>query len=216
MKICTKCNKEVELGLFSNTKQKKDGTWYLNSWCNPCRSKQNRERLGSTQRKVPFVSLTEKECLDCNLILPFEMFRVSSRGRYGLAAYCISCQNIRSQTIYKDLEKARQSTNKYRKTHHERWKALHRLHQFNRKSKIKVTSDGSVTDQFIKELLSKTHCCWCNQATSPEKRTIEHVVELSNGGNHSTNNLAMSCLSCNSSRPNRNNKFSFEELFYGV
>lgn len=50
-----------------------------------------------------------------------------------------------------------------------------------------------------------THCCWCKQEIPASLRTIEHIIELSNGGMHSVHNITMACKSCNSSRVNRNN-----------
>lgn len=80
---------------------------------------------------------------------------------------------------------------------------MHRIHQFNRKSLIKATDDGTVTDEFLEKLFKKERCCWCDRVMSEDEKTIEHIVELSNGGKHSASNIDLACLSCNSARKNK-------------
>lgn len=202
-KICSKCKEEKPLDAFSPAKKNEDGTVkYYNSWCNKCRTKNNRERLGLEERPIPIINENSKECLECHNVLPLENFSPSSRGRLGVSSYCKSCANKRFKPT---PEKVRQASATYRAKHSERWRAAHRVHQFNRKALIKATNDGTVTDEVLKNLLNKETCCWCNNPVPKEFRTIEHIIELSNGGTHSASNLDMACLSCNSARVNKHN-----------
>lgn len=205
-KKCTKCKNELPISNFSKTGNKKDGSIRYNSWCNSCRTKQNRERLGIKERPKPKVTNTTKECLQCHKEFNLSYFRDSTRGRKGKASYCKSCQDKMHKEKYYNKQKAKEYTKAYRERHKERWRAMHRIHQFNRKSLIKTTSDGSVTDEVLKSLLDKEVCCYCNKSIPASERTIEHKVELSQGGTHTADNLDMACLSCNSSRPNRPNR----------
>jgi hypothetical protein len=202
-KRCSKCSESLPIDKFSPTKRNKDGSIkYRASWCNPCRTSGNRK--GKEPKRYAKVNEidSKKECNHCRKILDFSCFSKSTRGSVGLAAYCKQCQSIR----YKNSEKSRDYTRAYRKRHPERWKAMHRVHQFNRRSLIKATDDGTVTDEFLKQIYSTETCFWCKKFVPKELRTLEHIVELSNGGEHSARNITMACLSCNSSRLNKENE----------
>lgn len=203
MKKCSRCKEEKPLTEFSPTsKNKVTGKQYYASHCKPCRVEYNRDKSGAKKRKFTKVTDTHKECTQCNSMLPLSEFSPSVRGSGGVAAYCKKC----TADKYRDKEKAREATARYRSRHPERWRAAHRIHQFNRKNLIKATCDGTVTDEVLKELLNKTHCCWCKEEVDASDRTIEHIKELSQGGAHSKDNLDMACFSCNSSRNSRNDK----------
>lgn len=196
-KKCSKCGEVLPIEKFSPRKRNEDGSVkYRNSQCTGCRTDANRK----TPRYKDDDS--SKECRNCRLIKPHAEFSPASRGKLGLSAYCKSC----SCELYRDREKARKNTAAYRARHPERWRAAHRIHQFNRRSLIKATDDGTVTDDFLKIIYSTEKCYWCGEITQENLRTLEHIIELSNGGTHSSSNITMACLSCNSSRLNKESK----------
>ncbi len=195
MKMCSMCKEIKSEDNFSPIgTSKKTGERYLASHCKACRVIYNREKYYDGRTSVKAIKTeTHRECMCCHKMILFS----DARG-----SYCKTCFKEK----YYDPEKAKISTAKYRARNPERWRAAHRVHQFNRKSLIKASSDGSVTDLVLKELLNKVNCCWCGKETLASERTIEHIIELSNGGKHSKDNLDMSCFSCNASRPNKNLK----------
>lgn len=146
------------------------------------------------------VLLDVKECRHCKAVKSLSDFTKASRGTQGVAAYCKPCFADK----YRNKENAREATARYRKRHPERWKAAHRLHQFKRRSKIEATADGTVTDAFLKEVYATEICYWCACYIEPDKRTLEHIVELNDGGEHSASNITMACMPCNSARLGRN------------
>lgn len=206
MKVCSKCATEKEFTSFTKRKcNKKDGSPSYSSWCNECRTKDNRIRMGFEERPKPKtdeISKT-KECLECHEILGFDKFSPSKRGRFGLSAYCRKCQSRK----YKNNETARAATAKYREKNLFRWRALHRIHQFNRRNLIKATEDGTVTNDFINFIYNQEICYWCKQQIESDQRTLEHIIELSDGGIHSASNITMACFKCNSSRFNKGRKY---------
>jgi len=115
-------------------------------------------------------------------------------------SYCKPCFTKRFRTGEDYQAMQREATTAYRKRHPERWRAAHRVHQFNRRSLIKATDDGTVTDAFLKDMLDGSECYWCKEDIPASLRTIEHITELNDGGHHSASNLTMACLSCNSKR----------------
>lgn len=198
-KTCTKCRLEIPIENFSVTKRNEDGTVKRrNSWCNGCRTNQNRERLGLTKRNKTVVDDVNqtKSCANCLNVLQFSSFYKSKKGSGGLSAYCKECEYPR----FKNLEKQKEAVRRYRLNNLYRWRAMHRVHQFNRRQNIKATDDGTVTDEFLISLYETENCFWCKNYISEDKRTLEHIKELSQGGTHSAENITMACVSCNSSR----------------
>jgi hypothetical protein len=202
MRKCTKCYKEQDDDQFYQN----PNTGYWQSWCHTCKKvrEQGRRKVkGITPRKFTVVTETHKTCAECKESKPHSEFNPTVRGSGGLAAYCKPCHKER----FYDKEYSRKRVMEYRERHSDRWRALHRLHQFNRKSKIKAVDDGTLTSEAMKCILSTTHCFWCEKETPEDKRTLEHIVELNNGGLHGVSNCTMSCFSCNSSRPNKLGEF---------
>lgn len=202
MKVCSKCGVEQDIDKFSVTKRNEDGSVkYRNSWCISCRVANNRERLGHNKLEKSAVDFENetKQCGSCKLILPFSDYYPAERGSAGIAAYCKDCAKAK----YYDKDKAKVYTQSYRDRNRNRWRALHRVNQFNRRSIIKATEDGSVTNDFINSIYAKEFCYWCEKFIDEDDRTLEHIIELSSGGHHSASNITMACLSCNSSRLNK-------------
>lgn len=201
MKKCSKCKELKNLDLFSCTKRKEDKSClYYNSWCKYCRQlaeQQIRLNKGIKEKFKPNITSCTKQCTKCKLIYQLSEFSPSKRGRLGLSSYCKKC------TPRGTKEDHREYTRKYREKHKERWRALHRLNMVKRLNNIENTSDGSVTDSFLKFVYAQEFCCWCKNFIEKSKRTLEHIIELTKGGLHSTNNITMACASCNSKRLNK-------------
>lgn len=167
-------------------------------YCNKCHAEYEKMRRASKGIKTKVFSYTtenEKFCTKCLSLKPKTQFYKSSSTSDGLSTACKECL-----TLYADAEKARISTARYRAKNPEKYKAQHRIHQYNRKAKVKATDDGTVTEELLKILYSDTICPYCLSYVEEDERTIEHVVPLSGGGLHSDSNLVMCCNGCNSSK----------------
>lgn len=186
MKVCTKCQKE-------------SNSFSPNSyWCRPCKAEHEREKrlkLGKSPRIYRRKEGEFLECLDCSNFFPVNYFNISKRGSYGRASYCKLCQKIR---CYPSKLKNGEAVKRYRAKGF--YRANHRLREFIRRQKIKVTSDGSVTKEFIINLLDAETCSYCKKPTTFKERTIDHVVALNDGGKHVASNLVMACTNCNSKK----------------
>jgi len=211
MKLCKVCKIEKDLIHYGLHKKTKDGHNYI---CYECRAEIERKRRiakGIAPKPKPIVNEDSKECLRCHEIKSVIDFAKNSRGRLGVGCYCKPCQSVYMQELftlnpekYKNYRK--KATQKYRDGHREHWRGLHRINQFNRRNKKIAQSDGSITEEFMKELYSTEKCCWCGKITPIDKRTAEHIIPLSEGGVHGVSNLKMACISCNSSKLNFKNK----------
>ncbi len=147
-------------------------------------------------RKVSRIEGDKKLCTECDTFLTFDRFTSTKRSLGGLSCYCKSCRAGK----YKNPEKTRQATARYREKNREKYLSNHRLTQFYRKTRIKAVTDSTVTTEFLKKLYSTEICVYCEQFTEKHLRTADHVVALINGGIHSASNLVMACFSCNSSK----------------
>lgn len=205
-KECTKCNIVQDKGCFSVTARNLDGTVkHFASWCKTCVNNKEIEKRGGRVKKIPVVKEDSKECLDCGIIKHIDEYFASSKGRLGKMSYCKVCTKIRTQKDDNYREKGAAYTRLYRERHLFKWRAMHRIHQFNRRNKIKATEDGTLTSDVLSFIYRIIHCYWCKKETIPSERTLEHVQELSAGGIHGISNVRMACASCNSARKGKHN-----------
>ena len=188
LKICTKCNFLQDRSLFNS-----------NSWCLNCRRVYDQTKNNRTPKFNPIISETHKQCGECKEMIELNNFSPSIRGRLGLSSYCKPCSSKR-QLKRISKEDRRIKTQKYRDNNREWWRSLHRINQFNRRNKIKLVSDGTVTQSFVKEVYSKEVCYYCKDFTPEKFRTLEHKQPLNKGGLHSSDNIVMACLQCNSTK----------------
>jgi 5-methylcytosine-specific restriction endonuclease McrA len=169
-------------------------------WCRSCRTgaeQRRRKDAGMAERIKPTIYGASKECLECREIKSLSAFPPSKRGRCERGPYCRFCFSIRFQPIPAQV---REATQRYRDRNRDWWRSLHRLTQFNRKSKSKAQSDGTVTKAAAEKLYSVRECAYCGNRIPRKNRTLDHVVPLSKGGRHSVSNLVMACRSCNSAK----------------
>lgn len=197
---CTKCkhnkpNKDFQL----NIKGLPTGQ------CRSCKtdSERNRRLKAGIKPKIMSKIVGEtKLCLECKEFKNMNEFSPSKRGLGGLSTYCRHCFLVK----FKNKDKNNVAVKKYRQVNRHKYLANHRLIQFKRKSLIKITSDSSVTDCFLRNLYDQDICFYCEQFVSFNKRTMDHKIPLIRGGVHSASNLVMACLSCNSSKSFKTDK----------
>ena len=188
LKFCTKCNTLKDRKGFGKS-----------SWCRECKRNYNRQYSKAKEKFIPIVTDTQKQCCLCKNLKDFSEYSPSKRGRLGLSAYCKSCSSEKQKILY-SKELRRKRTQKYRDDNREWWRSLHRINQFNRRENIKIVSDGTVTQEFVKSIYDKEFCYYCEESIPRKFRTLEHKQPLKKGGKHSTDNLTMACLECNSTK----------------
>lgn len=170
-------------------------------WCRTCRTDLERRRRASKgvkPKRRSFLIENTKLCLTCNSMKTLEEFSPAKRGLGGRSSYCRSC--VVKRRPRPDAAKVRTRVQSYRERHRERHLAGHRVIQFKRRHRLQITSDGSVTDEFLKSLYDTSKCHYCRRTTLRKDRTADHRVPLKRNGAHSATNLVMACLSCNSAK----------------
>lgn len=190
MKTCADCHKsEPEVEFTPSRKYH----------CKNCVRKRNQNytlKQGGKLKFIPIITETHKQCAECKEMVETNNFSPSKRGRLGLSSYCKPCSSKR-QLKRIPKEDRRKQTQKYRNNNREWWRSLHRINQFNRRNKIQLVSDGTVTPIFVEQIYSIENCYYCKEFTPKKFRTLEHKQPLNKGGYHSSDNITMACLQCN-------------------
>ena len=194
IRACSKCGFERDITMFQHFKGKPSGQCRI---CKTESEKRRREREGVPVKKLSRLEGDRKLCLRCDCMKPLSDFATTPRGLGGVSSYCRPCF---SSGYRQDEKSAREATAAYRARHSERHKAAHRVRMFEYRNRKKVTSDGTVTDEFLKELYAQEFCHYCLQFTELINRTVDHKVALAKEGHHSASNLVMACWTCNSSK----------------
>jgi 5-methylcytosine-specific restriction endonuclease McrA len=188
--ICSKCKRPKAKDQYQNERP---------GQCRECRTKDaavSRRKSGMQEKKYSVIEDNKKLCMHCKTMIDLSEFSKTSRGLGGLSAYCKCCANVR----YYDKEKGRIATAKYRVVNRETHLASHRIRMFERRNRVKVTSDGSLNAGVLRQLYAKETCCYCGEYVSVENRTLDHIVPLISGGSHSIDNVDMACWTCNCSK----------------
>lgn len=70
--------------------------------------------------------------------------------------------------------------------------------EMNRRAQ-NLKSHGIITDQLLRETILESNgkCAWCDRNLVHQDFEIDHIVALVNGGNNLSENLALTCISCN-------------------
>jgi 5-methylcytosine-specific restriction endonuclease McrA len=62
----------------------------------------------------------------------------------------------------------------------------------------RLCTDGTLDSRVLRQLFgAASHCCYCERAMRSDEKTLDHVIPVSRGGQHSIANVAIACRSCN-------------------
>lgn len=188
MKVCTKCNIEKTLELFSNSKNIKDGKY---SWCKECKAisdkaynQRNKEKV-ATQKKV-YASENKEKLADIK-----HNHYLKNKETW----------NKRSKLWRQaNKEKAIQITKRWRTKNPNKVRELKRISESKRRAR-KANCDCTVTAKEVKNLVSSIdNCYYCGCTFEYTRKEVDHYVPLAKGGPHSLDNLVIACKSCNSAK----------------
>ena len=170
-KACSKCREKKPVSKFSKTKQQGDG---LDCWCKACR-----RRYHEANRK--------------KFLAQQKAYRNSEAGKVT---------RKREGAKYRASKKGRAANARYDQS--EKGQATHlRASTKRRALKAGASSDMSPEDLV---LLSMRHpvCNYCGHEFSANggryKRTLDHIVPYSQGGQNVLSNLVYACARCNGSK----------------
>ncbi len=76
--------------------------------------------------------------------------------------------------------------------------------QIRKRRHRRLEKQGTLTAREVNEILrDASSCVYCTTRLSPANRTIDHVIPLIRGGQHTRENVVVSCRSCNSRKSAR-------------
>lgn len=152
-----------------------------------------------------------KTCTRCLQEMPLNLFTASVHTKSGYGSRCLECEKIRKRQRYWDnRERLLKQAADYRHAHPERRKEIERASRSKNKARYRPIKNArqSIRNRLVqgkqflilpKELkrLYSLPCANCGDTSRP---SIDHIIPLSRGGNHSIGNLMTLCLSCNVSK----------------
>ena len=106
-KICTKCNEEKELSLFSKCRTTKDGLQY---WCKNCKT---------TAKPKEILPEGRKRCTKCNKVkLVTEFTQLKTGSKDGYTSQCKNCIKKYQKQYYKNnKEEIKENVKQYKEEH---------------------------------------------------------------------------------------------------
>ena len=198
-KTCNNCKLEKSTALFNKDK---GGRFGVRGICKDCQKVVNRERyLANREKRLA----KQKEYYQQNREKAIEYARQWSKDN---PEKCKEYHEVYAEK-YPEKERLRHfnKAKKYREEKPElvkewdrRWRENHpeKVALKNQKRRAKY-SEFLVTEKDIRKIYS-SQCVACG---TYERITLDHIVPLSRGGNHSLGNLQPLCFSCNSSKGNK-------------
>lgn len=155
-----------------------------------------------------------KACNRCKTKKAFSSFSKNSREDDLLCRECKECAKARAKIRYeKNGQKMRNQMAELRKIDYERRIAIERASRKKRKEAQRPLKNArqQIRNRLIaknnydlkpKEIL-KLYNSNCYNCETNEALSIDHIIPLSRGGNHSIGNLMTLCRKCNSSKGNK-------------
>ncbi len=191
-KVCRQCKVDKPLSAFH---KKKQGRLGREARCKECLANRTHKPLTDGV----------KRCSSCKSLLSAKSFHKSRHRSDGLANQCKECAKH-----YKvdHIDVMRRREKEWRKTHPERQAEHVRKYEskhpdvrrgINNRRRAKLSNSPSnftKTDVQLQLLSQNGRCWWCGKPTA-DKYHVDHRIALARGGSNASNNIVISCPSCN-------------------
>ncbi len=174
-----------------------------------------------------------KYCNKCGETKKLEEFSVCKRNKSGRQSACKACNSAhysknaervkkyQSERYYSNHKeellkraenrkkpefkiKKRLSDKKWIENNREYYNLRSRAHCANRRARLRDIPGKLHADEVAELLRVKNKCSYCG---ATEDLCIDHVVPVSKGGHNTLSNLEVACMSCNSSKNNKDLKY---------
>lgn len=172
MKRCRRCGIEKTISEFNKYSASPDGIQY---WCKECARARNKERYHADRTNA--------------------IERVKAWARNNPEKVAENMRSLRRRKGEEGLREYRE----YRRRNKDRYA----LHAKKKRAKRQAAISATVTTITLSEwnaikTKQKGRCFYCGKTV--KKLTMDHVVPLVKGGEHSLSNIVAACLSCNCSK----------------
>ncbi len=223
LRTCEQCRKEKSLPHFKLRSH--SGRLVTMSKCRTClghipaalpsAASHPQPKKKQRKKRVPRTNDGGKtlRCADCETYYPAttDNFHRNRSNKYGFCAYCKACETQRKRASKKHNREAANA--RYRKKYHSdkdfrqyaidksiQWQKDNPQNTANTNARRKSAISNDITKATWLHIMQSTNwtCKYCHCKLTNNNRTVDHVVPLSKGGEHSKDNLVPCCRSCNS------------------
>lgn len=208
MKRCSKCGAVKPISEFGTTVR--DGRPRIRPGCRVCVAKAHRSWAKATGRgqgrtrvehhadiiSATFPTATTKVCTKCREEKPRSEF---TKFRQTLKHECKACKNQMKSALYARTKEARAPARRaYRLANIDRFR-LRAIQNVHRRRAAELAVESTLTDAEWREIAAHygNRCLKCG---ATEAITMDHVVPISKGGPHTSDNVQPLCGPCNSSK----------------
>lgn len=232
-KPCVRCAVLRPLDAFGANRSRRDG---LNSECRPCAAQRSRAFYERNADRVrPLMSKWtreyqrtlsrrsdleiqhdreqahpdgEKSCSRCGIAKPLISFLAARNRRDGLDSRCRACRRASDRKYRAEhLHEVNARQRSYDRKHYHTDLGASRAHGRARERRRRVRDlDAMGWPSMLAVYAGMCAYCGVSRADS-----IDHVIPLSRGGPHATENIIPACFSCNASK---NNKTALEFILW--
>lgn len=97
-------------------------------------------------------------------------------------------------------EVRRRAALNYKRRHPEKWKAQQKACRVRRRAKLR---GADISDRFVNTTIRQWRknknfrCYYCSKVFPIKALHVDHIIPVSKGGNHSTDNICKACPKCN-------------------
>jgi len=220
VKRCSKCGEEKQLDAFVRDKRSRDGRTSRCKLCTNAYFRENYQRdLERSRAQKRTYAAANREAINAKNAERLREWRkanpelarqrsteTSRKFREANPAYF---REWYQRNLERERARARKSMRKWRDAHPEDERQRRRRYREAnidevRKRELENTHrrralKGSASPMLV-EYMAQLLTMPCTYCGTTENITVDHIVPLSRGGEHETDNLAAACYSCNSSK----------------
>ena len=152
-----------------------------------------------------------KPCNRCKLTKQLKDFSKNKRQLDGLCRECKDCAKLRAKARYKKVgDKLRRQMAQQRRNAYEYRLEIERASRARRKEAQRPLKNArqSIRNRVVQgkkflldaKQIARIYSKPCYRCGTKENISLDHVIPISRGGNHSIGNLMPLCRPCNSSK----------------
>jgi len=215
-KRCTRCHRELPIQNFRIKRTQ----------CHECEIEYksiSRRKRGIKKMNVGKTDLLKgtRVCSKCKKELEFSFFAKNNKARDGINAWCKECTNEWHRNYFHKSKEYREEKKKYARKRRqleeikEKERERSRLYGSSERGKLtgllrtqkrrmikkRVTISQVPKEKIIDMFSHASICPLCKKPfNTRRKKTLDHVIPLAKGGEHTLSNFQILCSPCNTSK----------------
>lgn len=208
-KTCRSCGVEKPIGQFPKAGNRKAGGHYYRPDCLNCSNERSRTRRA--QQRPPAQVGMFRICNQCNTEYPLSAFprftRVSRKTDERVYYHNHTCK----ECLYQERRKKRRDNPERHRQYdrrsyqRNREQVIKRKMQLNARRRARMYQSGTIENIHVEVIIERDGlvCYLCQRELDRSEVTIDHVIPLARGGEHSYENVRVACNLCNARKTDR-------------